>query len=251
MGKRIWLCLLFAATGAAAIAFYFGCSSTNSSSSNQTITLDIAVQQDDLFGFKVNQVVGQARFDRVNGPVGLYVQGQVFINVLSQFPNQQINMRIELENQDASANPWPPIEWVQQGNLENVELVIPLVETIPSLLDFRVLAYYFENGSDDDASPTVGADEQSPGDDDTSPADDDATPSDDDASPADDDASPADDDDDDDVSPTDDDIAPDDDASPADDDASPADDDASPSKAFEAWAVYPFLVNEGGPTTGK
>jgi hypothetical protein len=231
MRWRIYFFLLALAVVAAAIVVYLGCSAdSTSSSNNNTVTVNITVLRDDLFGLNLNQVIGQAQFNPASGDVGVNVQGQVYLATLSRFPNQQINVAIELENQDAARQPWTAIQWVQQGNLENTNFPIPLVETIPTLLNFRVHVYYYQyaNGttSDDDSSP-IGAVEGSP------VADDDASPTDDD------------DDNDDDASPAD------DDASPADDDSSPADDDSSPSKVFDAEGVFLFLVNRGQPSTGN
>jgi hypothetical protein len=170
-----------------------------------SVTMEVKVVRDDLFGLQEDKVIGEAKFDQKEGQAGLRIKSKITVETLSRFPEQRIAARLELQNQDAAREPWPAIEWTQDTNTQRLEFVVPLVETIPSYLNFRVVFYYPQDESETAALRA---------DDDTSPADDDTTP-------------------------------PDDDASPTDDDTTP------PPNAFEAEAVFEFLVNAGEPSTGN
>jgi hypothetical protein len=228
MRMRSWVILATLSAAAAAVAFLSCGPVDDKNEDDDTVTIDIKVLRDDLFGLNEKQVIGQAKFSRHDGPVGVMVRSKIFINTLSRFPDQRIGMRLELENQDAVLEEWPAVEWTQESNLKYVDFAIPLVATIPVQLNFRVLAYYYGeeeqtaayDTADDDASPADDDDDDNDNDDNNDVADDDAT--DDDA--ADDDAV-------------------DDDA--GDDDTSPL-----PDQYFQAEGIYLFVVDKGMPVTG-
>ena len=187
-------------------------------------TIAIEVIKDELYDLPLGSEIGLAKFRQKKGATGSRVDGICFLETLSRFPDQKVNVKVELLNQDTTLDPYEPIEWVQDTNEETFYFVIPLVETIPTILNFRVLVHQY-----------VYEDQQElTADDDT--ADDDMI--DDDL--ADDDVV------DDDVA---DDDAADDDA--ADDDA--ADDDTAmeePDRIFEAEAIFLFVVDKGQPGIG-
>ena len=175
-------------------------------------TIPIKVTVDELYDMSICQEIGVAKFKPKEGSIGSRIEGSCFIETLSRFPDQKVRVKLELLNQDAAREMYPPLEWEQDTNEKFFYFVIPLVETIPTILNFRLLVYEYiydegsaQTAADDDTTPTV--------DDDTTPADDDTAVTDDDTL--------------------------------ADDDTSPV-----PSKRFEAEAVYLFVVNQGQPGAG-
>ncbi|HPQ70054.1 MAG TPA: hypothetical protein PKW95_13070 [bacterium] len=184
-------------------------------------TVPIEVTVDELFDLSIGDQIGVARFRSKKGPTGLRVRAECYLETLSRFPDQKIDVKLELLNQDAAHEPMDPVEWVQDSNTKSFSFIIPVVETIPSILNFRVLVYSYiysdelEQTLDDDT-----ADDDTVDDDIT---DDDAT----DDDTADDDAT-------------------DDDTSDDDDD----DDEVEPEHIFEAEGIFLFVVNEGAPGTG-
>lgn len=216
--RKLWflLALLIAATGAI-LSVHGACTAEDDEEEEEddTTLVDIKVLHDDLFGLADEEVIGQIEFGPDSGQVGVLVTARVWLETLSRFPDQQITMRLELQNQDAARESYEAIEWTQDTNVEDIEFVVPLVETIPVMLNFRVLAYDYRY----DKRASLAAD-----DDDATPADDDDDNDDDDASPADDDDNDADDD---------------------DNDASP-----EPTRLFEAEGILLFMVDEGQPGAG-
>ena len=182
---------------------------------DNTTTIDIKVLRDDFFDLAEDKIIGQAKFSEKSGQVGRRIKARVLIETLSRFPDQKIAVQLVLQNQDAAVSVYEPIQWVQDTNEESVEFVIPLVETIPVLLNFRLLAYQY----------TFNEAEPLKADDDT--ADDDTIDDDD----------------------NDDDDAVDDDTG-GDDDTIGDDDTPAPDRIFEAEGIFTFLVNAGQPGTG-
>jgi hypothetical protein len=230
MTKNFWLRLLLVSALLAMPVWLAACSNEDDpEDEDDTSMIDIRVLEDDLFDLNEDDLIGKAKFSKKEGQVGVRVQSVVGINSLSRFPGQKIAVRLELLNQDAARTDWPPIEWVQETNEEELNFVIPLVETIPSLLNFRLYVYYYQFDDEDEKR----ADDDTTGDDDTTPADDD----DDDTTPGDDDTT-----------------ADDDDDTPADDDDTTGDDDddatPEPTRMFAAEGIYTFLVNRGQAASG-
>jgi len=188
----------------------------------------IEVVTDQLYDLAIGEQIGIVRFRQKKGATGARVEGICSLESLSRFPDQRVDVRLELLNQDAARDEWEPVEWVQDTNEHTFYFIIPLVETIPVILNFRLLVYQYIYAGDDEYTL----------DDDTT-ADDDTTDDDTGDDDTGDDDSTDDDTGDDDV--TDDDTGDDDD----DDDTAP-----EPDKTFEAEAVYLFIVNEGQPGTG-
>jgi len=127
------------------------------------------------FGLADEEVIGHIEFGPASGQVGVRVTARVWIETLSRFPDQQIDMRLELQNQDAARESYDAITWTQDTNVEDIDFVVPLVETIPVMLNFRVLAYdyrYNKNGAakadDDDATPADDDDNDNDDDNDVS-----------------------------------------------------------------------------------
>lgn len=173
---------------------------------------NIIVQKDDVYNFKVGERIGQVKFRKYRGAVGSRVNMVVRIDQLSQLDDRKANVRFELINQDALRIPFEADEWVQDGNEKTTYFIIPLVETVPVILDFRLVIYEADGSADDD-------DDDSGDDDDNDASDDD------------DDNDAADDDDDDDV-------------------ATSATDAELAGFGFVSWADFLFVVSEGTPGTG-
>ncbi len=204
--------------------FIVACASKDDENQEEEyVTEVITVTEDQIFDFAIGDEIGQVKFRRSTGSTGSRVDAICYLDTLSRFPDQKINVALELLNQDAAQSTWEPVEWVQDTNEKVFFFIIPLVETIPSILNFRLKVYQYEY--DEDSSSTTDDDTI---DDDT--VDDDTV----DDDTVDDDAV------DDDT--TDDDTTDDDEDDDADDDTSP-----TPDRTFEAEAVFLFTVNEGQP----
>ena len=230
---RLWIVWFALIAVLAPAALWTGCSVADpDEDEDDTVTVGIRVLRDEFFDLAEDEVIGQAKFNKHEGQVGVRVKSKVLIETLSRFPDQKIDVRLELQNQDAARDDWAPVTWVQDTNVENIDFFVPLVETIPTLLNFRLLVYYY-----------TYEDEQALKADDATDDDDDDDDNDDDDNDDDDN----DDDDNDDDDATDDD-ATDDDA--ADDDATDDDTAPEPDRVFEAEAIFTFLVNRGQPGTG-
>jgi hypothetical protein len=192
---------------------FASCSSNNSQdkTTKKWVYKSIVVQSDSIYDFQYGDKIGEVKFRKIRGPVGSVVYAVCRINELSRFDNRQVNVKFYLLNQDAARQPYEPIEWLQQGNELNFDFHIPVVETVPTLLNFRLLAYQDSAGSkadDDDNDDTAAADDDNDNDD--TAADDDA----------------------------------------ADDDDNDDDTGVEPAHDFQAWADFVFVVNEGTPGTG-
>nr|HPM77600.1 hypothetical protein [bacterium] len=106
-------------------------------------TVPIEVTIDELYDLSVGDQIGVARFRSKKGPTGLRVRAECYLETLSRFPDQKIDVKLELLNQDAAHEPMDPVEWVQDSNTKAFSFIIPVVETIPSILNFRVLVYSY------------------------------------------------------------------------------------------------------------
>lgn len=190
---------------------------------------NILVQKDDIYTFRVDDSIGIVSFRKVKGPIGSRIDVICRINKLATFDERKINAMLYLVNDDAARGEFEPIEWVQEGNEKRFFFIIPLVETVPTLLTFRVLAYEDSSAVDDDTT------------------DDDATDDDDDTT---DDDTTDDDTTDDDT--TDDDTTDDDDDSTTDggNDFSLFEQTGDPAHAFSAWYDFVFAVSDGTPGLG-
>ena len=212
MLRRNWLVLLFVLAALVALVGFAACSvSDDEEEEDETATVEIKVVRDDFFDLAEDEIIGKALFNHTEGQVGLRIKSRILLETLSRFPNQRIDARLELQNQDAARSEYEPVGWVHDTNEEQIEFVIPLVETIPTLLNFRLLIYHY-------------------------------TYSDDQALKADDDDNDATDDDDNDDN--------DDNDATDDDNDDDNDDTPEPDRLFEAEAVFTFLVNCGQPGTG-
>ena len=138
------------------------------------ITRSIIVQNDDVYDFRAGDKVGNVRFRKYRGPVGSRVKAICRIDELSRFTDREIDVRLFLVNEDAVRQVYEPIEWLQEGNEKEFYFLIPVVETVPVLLDFRVMLYEGSVSGDDD--DIVGDDDDDDdNDDDDDDDDDDAT----------------------------------------------------------------------------
>ncbi len=219
-------------------AFVFACTQDNNDEddSDSSLKVPLLVLQDDYFDFQENDVIGNVEYWKSRGPVGSRVEAVCTIDTLRTFleayNSQSISVKLILQNADAARGEFTPVEWDQDSNSHQFRFYIPLVETVPVLLNFRVLLYRYSDDADDDVNDDA--------DDDTDGAKaDDDTADDDTASPDDDTA-------DDDTS--DDDSADDDVNDDSDDDTT--DDDTASGPIFEAAADFLFVVNDGQPGTG-
>ncbi|MCB1152847.1 MAG: hypothetical protein H6684_04780 [Deltaproteobacteria bacterium] len=170
------------------LAGVVACSEDNSEddSSSSLKRIPILVKQDDFFDFPEDEVIGRVEYTKTRGPAGSLIVANCVIDRLTTIAedpdNRAVNVRVELRNQDASREEFETLEWVQTSNEQVFEVYVPLVETVPVVLNFQlVVSRNDETAADDD-------------DDDNDTADDDTT----DDDTADDDTAADDDDDDDD-----------------------------------------------------
>lgn len=226
MRPYIWRLLgLLLAVGLLALGLSVACDNGEEDEDDDTsVTIDIKVLRDDFFDLTKDQVIGAAKFDKSRGQIGLRINSRIFVETLSRFPGQKIGARLELINQDAASEPWEATDWVQDTNIKDIDFVIPLVETIPVYLNFRILLYYYEYDAETAAAGRQLADDDDDNDDNNDDNDDNDDNNDD---------NDADDDDDD-----------------TTDDDTGDDDTPEPSRLFEAEAVFSYLVDKGQPGTG-
>ncbi|MCZ7586128.1 MAG: hypothetical protein M5R36_23950 [Deltaproteobacteria bacterium] len=215
--RRAWLFGAALLLGLLAVSFVIACTQDNEEDDDgdDTRRIPILVLRDDLYNFQTDDVIGRVEFRKYRGPVGSLVEGVCRIDRLSRFEDVEANVKIFLRNQDAARISFEPVEWVQQENDRTFKFTVPLVETIPVILNFRVLVYDGDALADDDDDTGDDDADDDTGDDDT--GDDDTT-----------------------------DGGPDDDDTAADDDAA-ADEESYP---FEAAADMIFVVSSGAPAVG-
>jgi hypothetical protein len=199
----------------------------------------LLVLQDDFFEFKKNDIIGKVEFRKNRGPVGSKVEAVCTIDTLrtflETFNTQSISVKLIILNEDAVRETYTPIEWEQDANSHSFHFYVPLVETVPVLLNYRVLVYQYDGEVDDDVDDDTDDDLNDDTDDD---ADDDA----------DDDTGDDDSDDDADDDDTGDDDTGDDDVNDDVDDDTEGGEPTGP--IFEAAGDFLFVINDGQPGTG-
>ncbi|MBZ0270646.1 hypothetical protein K8I61_01310 [bacterium] len=225
------------------VAAAFGCAQGNEDEDDgsSVIRVPLLVVRDDLFEFGADDLIGFMDYVKQRGPVGSRVDAVLQIDRLASFAadgqDRAIDVRVYLRNPDASRDGFTPLDFVQDSNRRTFHINVPMVETVPAILNFRVLAYVYPDGQEppggeaDDDLDDDADDDDTGGDDDTGDDDDDDAADDDDTS--DDDDTDADDDD-----------------TGDDDDTDADDDDADDFARFEAAADFLFVVNVGAPGVG-
>ena len=197
------------------------------------LTTPLLVLQDDFFEFKKNDVIGKVEYRKNRGPVGSKVEAVCTIDTLrtflETFNSQAISVKLIILNEDAVRETYTPIAWEQDANSHSFHFYVPLVETVPVLLNYRVLVYQYDGEVDDDVDDDIDDDLNDDLDDDV---DDDTGDDDTDDDTTDDDA---DDDADDDVN---DDV----------DDDTEGGEPTGP--IFEAAGDFLFVINDGQPGIG-
>ncbi len=102
------------------------------------VAVEIVVEQDDIFGFSKDRVIGDVWFSDSQGPVGTPVEVVVQFDEFERFKDNPLQATIALLNPNATKDG----EWIQEFEVdaerEELDLIVPQTISIPAVLNFEV-----------------------------------------------------------------------------------------------------------------
>ncbi|MDP8224717.1 MAG: hypothetical protein P9L99_15260 [Candidatus Lernaella stagnicola] len=111
---------------------------------DNSVKINLRVDQDHVFGFVQSAVIGRARFSNTNGIVGSRVQCRVSLNDYDRFQDKDLFGTFELINPDAIKDDSYLVEFDADEKETDFEFYIPQINSVPIFLNFQLTLYYEE-----------------------------------------------------------------------------------------------------------
>lgn len=140
MNRRALLLIVFLASMALIFSACSQSAEDDPEAKDDSVVLNIIVQNDNLFGFDLDEIIGRAFFSDSRGLVGSPVKVAITINEIERFDENDILVEVELENPEAIKLDEQYITHTFDNESSEFTFVIPQVLTVPTVLNYNV--YY-------------------------------------------------------------------------------------------------------------
>lgn len=117
---------------------------------DDSVKVQLQVDQDSVFGFVQNQVIGYAQFNDTGGIVGSRIKCEIVLENYQRFENKLLLGTLELINPDAIKDDEYIVEFEIDEKTSDFSFYIPQIKAVPIYLNFRLTLCYEEKNVDQD-----------------------------------------------------------------------------------------------------